>query len=402
MSHALSLSSAQRRIVFTAGATYACYYMGRLNVSMALPMLATTLGVSRAQIGILGTVFFWTYGLGQFVNGELGNLISPRRMVMIGLFAIAIANLLFAAQTLLWPMIILWGLNGIAQSSGWAPMLRIISDHLTAAQRSRVSALFALSYSIGAAAALFVTGLLLHLGGWRAAFWIPGLFMFGVMALWWRFGVDAAANRTTSRVNWHSTQAEIARLLPMLLSSLLAGFIISGATIWTPTYVIDSGIVPPVATGAVAALMPLVSIAGMLASNAIIRRYGRVELALGVLLALSAILLLGSGWLSLPFQSLSFILALAALGGVGGLLTSAIPLAYATPGRTSSAAGLMNAVINLSGGVSGVAVGALLEASGWSTVFLIWGICAALALALTWVFARRASTRPNIPAPEKA
>ena len=133
----IALTPQQRRIVTVIWGTYAFYYLGRLNISPALPALQSSLGVGRVEIGWLGTVFFWVYTFGQIVNGELGNHIKPRYIVALGLLLVALTNILFSMQTALWIMLILWGINGFAQATGWAPMMRILSERLNDKQRQR-------------------------------------------------------------------------------------------------------------------------------------------------------------------------------------------------------------------------------------------------------------------------
>ena len=131
---AVPLTRQQNLMVRTVWVTYALFYFGRVNMSIALPLLAVALNVSRAEVGAVVLVFFWVYGIGQFVNGEIGNHLSPFRMVSIGLLTIAAVNFAFAFQTSLVIMLALWGINGSAQSAGWAPMLRILAEGLDRSQ----------------------------------------------------------------------------------------------------------------------------------------------------------------------------------------------------------------------------------------------------------------------------
>ena len=55
------LSKQQNMMVGTLLVTYALYYLGRVNISMVLPALALDLGVSRAEVGALGTIFSVSY-----------------------------------------------------------------------------------------------------------------------------------------------------------------------------------------------------------------------------------------------------------------------------------------------------------------------------------------------------
>ena len=119
------LNKNQNFMVGTLCITYGLLYLGRVNVSVVLPILALDLGVSLVEIGALGTIFFWFYGIFQFVSGQVGSHFSPFRIVSVGLLATAIVNLVFAFQTSLIVMFVLWGINGVAQSGGWSPMVRI-------------------------------------------------------------------------------------------------------------------------------------------------------------------------------------------------------------------------------------------------------------------------------------
>ena len=75
-----SLTNRQNMMVGSLLATYALYYLGRVNISVVLPALALDLGVSRAEVGALGTIFFWVYGIFHFVSGEIGSHVSPFRL----------------------------------------------------------------------------------------------------------------------------------------------------------------------------------------------------------------------------------------------------------------------------------------------------------------------------------
>jgi OPA family glycerol-3-phosphate transporter-like MFS transporter len=384
-----ALTTEQRRIVLTAWGTYASYYLGRLNLSIALPALTTALAVSRAEVGILGTVFFWTYGIGTLVNGELGNILRPRLLVAAGLLLIIVVNLAFSLQTSLLAMAILWAINGVAQSTGWSPLLRVITDHLSAPQRAQVSTLFPISFQIGAAATWVLTGALVATWGWQAAFSVPGLLLCLTLAHWWRSRIDGRETQA-ARFDLGTSLGDLRGFAPLLLANALGGFALVGTILWTPTYVVDTGFVPASATGIVSAALPLFGIAGMFGSGVLMRRGGRAEVAAIQLLAVGVALMIIALPLPLLAQALVLLLALTVLGGLGGIMTSAIPVQFARAGRTSSTVGIFNSAFNLGGGFAGFASGALLESSGWNAVLLLWA--AALALALLMIVSFRQET----------
>ena len=201
-----ALRKPQNLIVGTLWITYAMYYLGRVNISVVLPMLALDLGASRAEVGALGTVFFWIYGIGHFVSGEIGSHVSPFRMVAFGLLATAIINLVFSFQTTLIAMLFLWGLNGVAQSGGWSPMFRILAERVQPGRIKRVSTLMPFSYVFGTAITWTLIGAVASAGDWRIAFWLPALALLFVLAFWWKAGIDAPKRKSSGAPAWDDHQ----------------------------------------------------------------------------------------------------------------------------------------------------------------------------------------------------
>lgn len=386
-----TLTSQQRRVVAVVWGTYAFYYLGRLNLSSALPALVKDLGISRAEAGLLGTVFFWTYTLGQLLNGQLGNYLKPRYIVALGLVTIAVSNILFSLQSTLVVMVALWGVNGLAQASGWGPMMRLLSQRLDPQQRRRISSFFPMSFQVGTAISWALAGLLVAWGGWPLAFWLPGVILLGVVVWWWRADNDAATERSPQPTfSWNNLREEWRALRWVLPPAAFIGFVNVGMVIWLPSYVVDVGRFPDALAGLVAGLMSLSGVLGMLLGGALLQRFDDVYRVLAVALTgLLACLALGAVSV-FPLQFVAISLSVLASSGVAGLLLSSLPLALAQRGQVSSMAGSITAVFNLGGSVAGVLVGMLLGREGsWTVVFWAWSLCALLALVLVWTASRR-------------
>lgn len=91
---------------------YCFLYCGQLNLSSALPLMAAEEGWNTTQLGILSSVFFWTYGIGHLINGRLGEIIGINRFIISAVILSAAANLLIGFQSSLLVIALLWGLNG--------------------------------------------------------------------------------------------------------------------------------------------------------------------------------------------------------------------------------------------------------------------------------------------------
>ena len=378
-----ALVNRQNLLVGVLCATYGLFYFGRVNISVVLPLHAIELDVSRAQVGILGTVFFWTYAIGNFVNGEIGSHVSPYRVIGVGLLVTAIVNLVFGFQTSLLLMLVLWGINGLAQSGGWPLIVRILAERLDPSRIKQVSTVIPFSYVIGTVVTWTLIGAVAAGENWRLAFWLPGLILLLTAALWWKGGIDAPPARS-SGVRLSTIIAEARGVAFALVVSALAGFVRNGTIIWLPTYILDSELIAENLVGAVAAITQLVAIPGILLARHSVVRSNRVLFTAALLLGATgfAFLLLT---LAVGVSSMIVLcLAMMLLGGAFGLVTTSMPLILAPPGRASSIAGTLNMMATLAGGLAGFSIGALVDRSGWTGVFGLWGIMLLLASAVAW------------------
>ena len=378
-----SLNKQQNKMVGTIWITYALFYLGRVNVSVVLPALAVGLDASRAEVGALGTAFFWVYGISHFIMGEIGSHVSPFRIVSIGLLAISLVNIAFAFQTSLIVMLLLWGLNGVAQSAGWAPMFRILAERLDRSHIKRISTVMPFSYVFGTALTWTLIGVVAAGDDWRIAFWLPGGLLLLVLAFWRKAGIDAPKSKS-SGVRFLVIVSEARGIGFALVAAALAGFVFNGTIIWLPTYILDTGLIAENLVGLAAALMQVIAITGLFLARYRVARSNQVFVTAALMLAAAGIALLlltvTGGLLAL----LVVAVALIFLNGAFGLAVSSMPLLLAPPGRASSVTGSINMMSNFFGGMAGFSIGALVEFSGWGAVFALWGAVLLLAALVLW------------------
>ena len=379
----ISLRRRQNVIVGTLWITYALFYLGRVNLSVVLPALALDLNVSLAEVGALGTVYFWVYGIGHFFSGQAGSQISPFRMVGFGLLGIALVNIAFAFQTSLLVMLLLWGINGVAQSAGWAPMFRILAERFDRGQIKRISTVMPFSYVFGTALTWTFIGVVAGGGDWRVAFWLPGALLLLVLAFWWRAGIDAPRSQP-SRIRPADIIAEARGIAFALLAAALGGFVFNGMIIWLPTYILDTGLIDERLVGLVAAAMQVMAIGGLFLARFRVVRSNQVFATAALMLAAAGAALLLLTTVGGALALLVVVLALVMLNGAFGLTVSSMPLLLAPTGRAASVTGSINMMSNFWGGMAGFSIGALVEANGWSAAFGLWGAALLLAAGIIW------------------
>jgi len=169
------LKSWRRRIFLTLWITYASFYLCRVNLSVVIPKIVEDIGCTRSTMGVIGSIFFITYAIGQFINGQFADKRNARFLILIGIFGSVCVNILFGLSSTILTMAILWGINGYFQSMGWPPCVKVISNWFPHEKRGAISGLFGTSYHFGNVISLFLAGSLLLYFKWRAVFWFPAL-----------------------------------------------------------------------------------------------------------------------------------------------------------------------------------------------------------------------------------
>ena len=72
---------------------YCCIYCMRQNVTLGGQYIMKGLGWSKAEIGILTSTLFWTYGFGHLVNGRLSERVGPPKFIILAVLLSFIANI---------------------------------------------------------------------------------------------------------------------------------------------------------------------------------------------------------------------------------------------------------------------------------------------------------------------
>ncbi len=166
---------------------YCFLYCTRLNLSNAGAVIMEQLGWSKSDFGILTGALFWTYGIGQFVNGRLSEIVGPAKFVVASVILSIAANVIFAFQTSIVAMAVLWGLNGYFQSMAWTPGVAILTRWWPGPTRGFATGLAHAFSGFGQVAAIlsvaFAFKILPGLG-WRAAFFVSAVFPLAALLLY--------------------------------------------------------------------------------------------------------------------------------------------------------------------------------------------------------------------------
>ena len=170
---------------------YCFQYCTRLNIGSATPYLIDA-GWTESTIGILTGTLFWTYGIGQLVNGRLSELVGPSKFIIAAVVLSAAANFLVATQdaSSVVVLAVIWGANGFFQSMGWTPGLAVLARWWPGKSRGFATG-FANAFTgfgqVVTSCAVIAAYTWAPKLGWKAGFLIPPCFSLAVLVVYLLF-----------------------------------------------------------------------------------------------------------------------------------------------------------------------------------------------------------------------
>jgi OPA family glycerol-3-phosphate transporter-like MFS transporter len=169
--------SAQFRILLALMFCYLFFYTGRQNFGWVISALNQELGLSPTELGTISGSMLALYGIGQAINGNLGDKFGARWMVTFGALASVILNWATSFGQSFWPLMIFWSLNGYFQSFAWAPGGRLISNWFSRRERGRAFGFYVFSAGFSSVLTFALAILVLQHLAWQWVFRLPVLLL---------------------------------------------------------------------------------------------------------------------------------------------------------------------------------------------------------------------------------
>lgn len=385
----------QRRIFLGCFLAYFSAYMVRLNLPAALNSMMSELALSGVQCGLLQTVFALVYACGQFVNGAIVDRVSARRHILLGLGFSSLFNLLFGFASKYWILVVLWALNGAAQSMIWTPVVKLIAVWFKGRRRARASFGITMTLIAGNLCAWLLSGVVASTVSWRWSFVLPAVWVIPAAAVSRLIladhpepdedlGEDEADRKrcfTGKSMPFRATLFTTG-LVQILVCCVGNGFVRDGIITWAPTIIAHFNRADAPTPVFTPLAIPLLNLVGVLLAQRVYAAFnGNARRCTGVLMLLSAAL----AFLLIPACKMIYPCVLllglccSATNGINPMLSTFVPMEYERVGRVGLVAGMVDAFIYIGSSLAGIVTGAVSDAAGWQPVFALWGAAALVA-----------------------
>ena len=165
---------------------YAGFYLTRASFSVAkIGILEDpNLSLTTENMGVIDGLYLTAYAVGQFVWGMLGDKVGTRKIVLLGLIGSIITGFAMGVSSIMLAFGVFALLQGLSQSTGWAPLAKNITNWFSLRERGVVMGWWATNYTIGGLIGAPFAGLMaVYFGGWRFAFFIPAIVLAVIVIL---------------------------------------------------------------------------------------------------------------------------------------------------------------------------------------------------------------------------
>jgi len=405
-------------------------YFDRITLSVAAPQLQQEFGLSPAQIGLIFSVFFWSYALLQIPVGVVLDRFGVMPIGRIGAALWSVATALTALASGVGGIITARLLLGIAEAPAFPANAKATGYWFPRSERGLATAIFDSAAKFSNVIGAPLIGLAIVHFGWRGAFWSMAILNLAYFVVFYLVYRDPSADPRLSAIEYDyirsgggavegAAATGAGAMLGYLLSTrkiwgLTIGFAAYGYSFalfltWLPGYLVRElhmsilGSAEYTAIPWIVATVADLVIGGWLIDH-LIRggndetRVRKTVLVTGMLLGLAVF---GAAFTTNPALAIMWISV--ALGGLAAAAPVgwSIPALIAPKGGAATVGGIMNFVNNLMGAVAPIVTGFIVGVTGsFNGAFLIAGIALLIGIFAYVVLLGRIEPISDVPTPQ--
>ena len=371
-------------------ATYLASYVTRNILSVSTPEMIKEAFFTKEYTGLLSSICFIFYAVGQLINGFIGDRVHPKYMIIMGLGISSVSTFvipIFDNRILHFTAFALIGF-GLSMLRG--PLMKVISENTAATHARMICTLFSMAGFAGP----LIASILSIFFKWRAVFTATGVISVIITVL-------AVAAITTLEKRGEirfvpKYDKGIAGILNvfkledfifyMLISAIgeIAG---SSITFWIPTYTTEH---LGFSNDAASTIYSVVSFSTLFTPFITLLIYEKlirngIKLAL-VMYVISAVFFIAVRFTAAPVLNVSMlIIAKVAAAAASSIGWSAYIPGLARSGKVSSANGVIDAAGYAMASLANVLFSTFVGRLGWGGIVNMWYIIMLIGAAVSFI-----------------
>lgn len=384
-------------LIFLCWLVYACSYIGKVNYAANINQIMSFYAVDHSSAGLVSTLFFFAYGIGQVVNGLLCKKYNIKWFVFGSLIVSGTVNFIVGVTTNFTLIKFLWLLNGFSMSVLWPCLIRLLSETLNKNDMAKASVIMGTTVATGTLFVYALSALFVRIN-FKISFYLPaGLFFVAAVA--WSLSYSPLVRQAKNESEVEQTQEQevdentkeahknglLLTIIMLAFYGIATNLIKDGLTTWVPSilkeeYQLDNSI-----SIILTLALPIVAI---FANAFAVRMHNKIKdfvLQCATMFLIAGIIIgcviggmsLNLFWITL----LGFTLVCFLVSSCNSVITSIFPLFMRGKVNSGRIAGLLNGFCYLGSTISSYGLGTIADCFGWLVVFwVLLGVCAFVCL----------------------
>jgi sugar phosphate permease len=167
---------------------YMGVYLCRKNLSVAVPMIQTAFGVSKARTGDIISYSAAAYAVGKFIFGPVIDKFGGRLCLLLVMAGVAVFGGLGAFASSIPMLALCYSANRFCGSAGWGAIMKQTPGWFPRRHLALAVAFLSLSFVFGGVVSLVLAGQIAAWSGdnWRMVMGLPSLVLLVLLAIMWR------------------------------------------------------------------------------------------------------------------------------------------------------------------------------------------------------------------------
>ncbi len=149
-------------------------YLDRQVVYGMSPLIGTSFGLSKFQLGWLAAVNLVVFSFASLISGPVTDRIGPRRVIFTGILVWAAATIGSALSGSFASLLVCRALVGVGEGAYGPSANALLCADAPPSRRGRALGIYNLGMAFGGTSGLVLGGVLAPVVGWRGVFWIAG------------------------------------------------------------------------------------------------------------------------------------------------------------------------------------------------------------------------------------
>ncbi len=390
-------SDSTRLLIFVSWLMYTVSYLGKVNYSANITQIVDYYQISKAEAGIVPSLFFFSYGIGQVVNGLLCKKYNIKWMIFFSLFTSGMINLTVGMTTDFKIIKWLWMLNGFVLSILWPAIVRLLSESLPQKDLGKSSVIMGTTVAAGTLTIYGLSSIFAMLSMFKLAFYSAAVIDVIIAVLWICFykkavkkAVDKSEKENVSKTDSEEEQKIDERsnskkiiyisICTLCLYAVIVNLTKDGLTTWVPSILKEEFATSDSLSIFLTLLLPIVAIFGNLGAlkmhNMIPDYVTQCFAVFGVLAGFIGMIIASISLKYMVLTLIGLVIVNFFASSLNSLITSIFPIFMRGKVNSGLFAGVLNGFCYIGSTISSYGLGAIADNFGWLSVFwLLIGCC---------------------------